>query len=80
MRRIVEGFEDTQVVPIEAFDAEGDPLARDVMHLQQDDDTIEVDKRQANALIDVLQDFLSKVNHDHLGALLLARGRVLQDD
>jgi hypothetical protein len=57
VRKIIEGFDDTQVVPIEAFDAEGDPLARDIMHLQQDDDTIEVDKRQAKVLITTLQDF-----------------------
>lgn len=61
MRRIIEGFEDTKVCPIEAWDDEGDAGPRDVLWLQQDDqDVIEVDKRQAHQLVAILQDFLSR--------------------
>ena len=58
MRQIIEGFEDTMVCPIELWDAEGEPTARDVLWIQQDDtDLLEIDKRQAKALIAALQDF-----------------------
>ena len=58
MRQIIEGFEDTMVCPIELWDTEGEPDARDVLWIQQDDtDLLEIDKRQAKKLIEALQDF-----------------------
>jgi len=46
------------VCPIELWDTEGEPDARDVLWIQQDDtDLLEIDKRQAKKLIEALQDF-----------------------